>query len=151
MDYGRNAFLEAWYCLSYSSKSLWIPLTDCGTKCLFCKLIQIAEASLSGNFLGVLLLLFSLLWFVLGLYFLKGKEAVHRSPRYLEMHVVLDKALVSLCILSIINCFLYEKTLQQFQNFTEHQGKHAWGLTVPVKWKLTPLGMDNNMLRQELH
>uniref|UniRef100_A0A8B9T4L2 Disintegrin and metalloproteinase domain-containing protein 21 n=1 Tax=Anas platyrhynchos TaxID=8839 RepID=A0A8B9T4L2_ANAPL len=44
-----------------------------------------------------------LLWFVLGLYFLKGKEAVHRSPRYLEMHVVLDKqlgsgpAVVSVC------------------------------------------------------
>lgn len=69
-------------------------------------MIQIAEGNHSGYSMGVFLLLFSLLWFVLGLYFLKGKEAIHRSPRYLEMHAVLDKALVSLCILSIINCFL---------------------------------------------
>lgn len=37
------------------------------------------------------------------LIFLKIKQAVTTSPRYLETHVVVDKALVSLCIPSAVN------------------------------------------------
>lgn len=50
--------------------------------------------------------LFSLFFYLV---FLKNKQAVSSSSRYVEMHAVLDKLLVSLCIFSMVNCYLWKK------------------------------------------